>query len=312
MKSSPAFSAPSHRLLVGYADHYDLELPAGHRFPYSKYTLLREQLIRSAILEPSQLFDPAFLPEEAILRAHTATYWAGLKRLTLPPAMQRRIGLPLTDKLLQRAWASASITYHAAQAALLTGAGANLGGGTHHAYPDKGEGFCVLNDIGISALDLLAEGKIQRTLVVDLDVHQGNGTAVMLQHEPRVFTFSMHCAQNYPSPKEKSDLDIELPAGTGDAAYLQQLEEVLPRLIHTQLPDILYYIAGADVLGGDRLGRLQLTPEGMAARDAFVISICHRLGIPIVLTLGGGYNENLARMINAQARTIELLAQTYD
>jgi acetoin utilization deacetylase AcuC-like enzyme len=148
--------------------------------------------------------------------------------------------------------------------------------------------------------------------VLDLDVHQGNGTAVLLADDPRVFTFSMHCAQNYPSPKERSDLDIALPAGTTEGPYLQALQETLPGLISKHQPDIIYYIAGADVLVGDRLGRLALTPEGLAERDGYVFGLAHQLGIPLVLTLGGGYNENLARMVNAQARTFELLALTYD
>ncbi|MDX2061569.1 MAG: histone deacetylase [Bacteroidia bacterium] len=296
---------------IGYADHYPLHLPPGHRFPAEKYALLKAQLLHRGIVSEDQLFDPPFIEEAAILRAHTPAYWHQLKDLALPPAHKRRIGLPLTEHLLRRAWASASITFWAARAALSTGIGGNLGGGTHHAYADRGEGFCVLNDVAISALDLLASGAIERALVIDLDVHQGNGTAKLLAHEPRVFTWSVHCSANYPAPKEQSDLDTELPPGTDDATYLATVTDLLPQVLAAARPNLVYYIAGSDVLAGDRLGRLAVSPEGMAERDRCVFAAIRQRGIPLVLLLGGGYHRTLARAIDAHTTTYALAHQFF-
>lgn len=307
----PPSRGSKHRFPVGYADHFELNLPEGHRFPVSKYRLLKEQLLHRGILEPEQLYAPELIPEEWICLAHVPEYVTSLQTDTLSAREARKIGLPVGQPLLNRAWASASITFWSAHCALDSGIGGNLGGGTHHAYADHGEGFCVFNDVAISALFLLREKRIRTAMVVDLDVHQGNGTAALLATTSAVFTFSMHCQSNYPIRKERSDLDVALPAGTTDSTYLQHLEENLPKLIEHHKPDVMYFIAGSDVLEGDRLGHFSLSRQGMAQRDYFVLSTAHRHGIPLVLLMGGGYHRSIATSIDAHTETYAIAAQIF-
>jgi len=298
-----------YRIPVAAAYHYTLELSPTNPFPADKIGLLRQRLLANGVLSEAQLYMPPLLEADRITRVHDAIYWQRLRTLALSPGEVRRIGLPLSERLVLRAWASAACGVAAAEAALEHGLGIHLGGGTHHAFADRAEAYCLLNDIALSATELLATGSIRRALVVDLDVHQGNGTAAMLAHEPRAFTFSMHGRDNYPARKERSDLDLELPRGTTDADYLSLLHRTLPKLIDQHQPDLIYYLAGADPLATDRLGTLALTPTGLAERDAAVYALARRHSIPLVLLLGGGYPRSFADVslvLDAHAETVAL------
>jgi acetoin utilization deacetylase AcuC-like enzyme len=242
------------------SDHYTLDLPAGHRFPIAKYALIREQLLWQGIAAPEDFYEPGLCAEEDILRVHTAEYWRNVRDLQLSAAEVRRLGLPQSPQLVRRSLSSSAGTLQSARRALHDGVGLNLAGGTHHAFADRGEGFCVLNDQAIAAAHLLAHGLAKQILIVDLDVHQGDGTAAIFQHEPRVFTFSMHAGANYPLRKEQSDLDVALVLGTGDEEYLAQLGATLAPLVEQVKPDFIFYQAGVDVLATDKLGKLALTP----------------------------------------------------
>ncbi|WP_078062992.1 histone deacetylase family protein [Solirubrum puertoriconensis] len=285
------------------SDRYTIALPQGHRFPIAKYELIREQLLWQGIAPPEDFYDPGLCAEEDVLRVHTTEYWHKVRDLQLSPAEVRRLGLPQSEQLVLRSLSSSAGTLQSALRALRDGVALNCAGGTHHAFADRGEGFCVLNDIAIGAAHLLHHGLARQVLVVDLDVHQGDGTAAIFRHEPRVFTFSMHAGANYPLRKEQSDLDIELPLGTDDAAYLGQLHAVLPGLIERVQPDFIFYQAGVDVLATDKLGKLALTPAGCRQRDEYVLGLCHRLGLPVAVSMGGGYSERTADIVNAHCNT---------
>ena len=285
------------------SDHYTLDLPAGHRFPIAKYALIREQLLWQGIAEPAHFYDPGLCAETDILRVHTAAYWHKVRDLRLTPAEVRRLGLPQSPQLLRRSLSSSAGTVQTARAALRDGIALNLAGGTHHAFADRGEGFCALNDQAIAARHLLAHGLAHQILIVDLDVHQGDGTAAIFRDEPRVFTFSMHAGANYPLRKEQSDLDIALPLGTGDADYLRILHETLPALLMRVQPDFIFFQAGVDVLATDKLGKLALTPTGCQRRDELVLGLCHARTLPVAVTMGGGYSERLADIVDAHCST---------
>ncbi|KAA9327735.1 histone deacetylase [Hymenobacter busanensis] len=285
------------------SDRYTLDLPPGHRFPIAKYDLIREQLLWQGIAPPEDFYDPGLCAEEDVLRVHTADYWHRVRDLRLSPAEVRRLGLPQTPRLVQRSLCSSAGTLQSARHALRDGVGLNLAGGTHHAFADRGEGFCVLNDIAIAAAYLLHHGLARQVLVVDLDVHQGDGTASIFRHEPRVFTFSMHAGANYPLRKEQSDLDVALPLGLTDTAYLALLHDTLPPLLARVQPDFVFYQAGVDVLATDKLGKLALTPAGCRRRDEFVLGLCHQRQLPVAVSMGGGYSERLADIVDAHCAT---------
>ena len=285
------------------SDHYTLDLPAGHRFPIAKYALIREQLLWQGIAEPADFYDPGFCAEEDILRVHTAAYWRKVRDLQLSPAEVRRLGLPQSPQLLRRSLSSSAGTVQTALAAHQTGLALNLAGGTHHAFADRGEGFCVLNDQAIAARHLLAHGLARQILIVDLDVHQGDGTAAIFRDEPQVFTFSMHAGANYPLRKEQSDLDVALPLGTGDTDYLRILAETLPALLAQVQPDFVFYQAGVDVLATDKLGKLALSQAGCLARDTYVFNAVRTRNLPVAVTMGGGYSERLADIVDAHCNT---------
>ncbi len=285
------------------SDHYTLDLPAGHRFPIAKYALIREQLLWHGLAEPADFYDPGLCAEIDILRVHAPEYWHKVRDLRLTPAEVRRLGLPQSPQLLRRSLSSSAGTVQTALAALRSGIALNLAGGTHHAFADRGEGFCVLNDQAIAARHLLAHGLARQILIVDLDVHQGDGTAAIFKNEPQVFTFSMHAGANYPLRKEQSDLDIALPLGTDDADYLHILHETLPALLARVQPDFVFYQAGVDVLATDKLGKLALTPAGCQQRDALVLDLCHTRNLPVAVTMGGGYSERLADIVDAHCNT---------
>ncbi len=297
---------------VFHSEKHPIVLPEGHPFPISKYQLIREQLLFEGAVKESQLFSPEFISDETILLTHDPGFWSRVKNLELTEKEVRRIGFPHCPELVQRSISSASGTLHASLAALEDGAGMNLAGGTHHAFFDRGEGFCLLNDVAIATNYLLQNHLVRRVMVVDLDVHQGNGTAALFQDVPQVFTFSIHCAENYPFHKEKSDLDIELPRGTGDQEYLHTLKLHFPALLESFRPDIVFYLAGVDILEGDRLGRMSVSLQGCYERDKWVISQCRSYLLPLVVVMGGGYSVNLSRLVRAHANTYKLCLEYYE
>ena len=297
---------------VAFSPVYRYSLPPKHRFPMEKYTLLPEQLLYEGTLTEAQFFTARPLPEEAILRTHTAEYWNKLKHNGLSRREARTIGFPMRPELVARGRVIAQGTLDCARYAFTDGVALNVAGGTHHAFADHGEGFCVFNDIAIAANELLHGGEVGKVLIVDLDVHQGNGTARLFAQEPRVFTFSMHGARNYPVRKERSDLDIGLPDGCRDEVYLETLRKHLPGLLDGLAPDIVFYLSGVDVLASDKLGRLAMTLRGCRERDRFVLESCRQRQIPVAISMGGGYSERLATIIEAHANTFRVAAALYD
>jgi acetoin utilization deacetylase AcuC-like enzyme len=288
---------------VFHSDHHVVPLPPGHRFPMGKYRLLREALLASGVLQADELVPSELVDVQSLLRVHSARWVRAVLDNRLTEAEQRRLGFPWSPELVLRSRAAVGGTCSAAVRALAEGIGGNLAGGTHHAFPDHGEGFCVFNDIAVSIRALQAAGSIRRALVVDLDVHQGNGTAAVFEGDPEVFTFSMHGERNFPFRKQRSSLDIALADGAGDEVYLDVLARHLPRVVEAARPDLLYYQAGVDPLAEDTLGRLSLTHAGLEARDAFVLEAAQRSGVPVVVTLGGGYARPLEATVRAHIGT---------
>ncbi|SDK38781.1 Acetoin utilization deacetylase AcuC [Catalinimonas alkaloidigena] len=277
----------------------------------AKYELIPEQLLYEGTIQRDQLFTPTLLPEEDILRVHDATYWYRLKNLELTRTEIRRTGFPLSAALVERERIIAQGTITAAYVALHYGIGMNVAGGTHHAFTDRGEGFCLLNDQAIAAAHLLAHGLVSKVLIVDLDVHQGNGTAQIFSDDARVFTFSMHGAANYPLRKERSDLDVPLADATDDATYLGLLREVLPHLLEQEQPDFVFYQSGVDILASDKLGRLGVSPQGCRDRDRVVLQACKTRQIPVQVSMGGGYTPQLATVVEAHAHTFRIAEELY-
>lgn len=290
-------------LKIAYSAIYKYELPPGHRFPMQKYELLPEQLLYEGTITSANFFHPEPLSEDTLLLTHTPGYWQKLKRGTLSRKEIRAIGFPMSEKLVQRGLHISNGTIQCALFAQQYGVSLNIAGGTHHAFTDRGEGFCLLNDIAIAANYLLQNGLAKKILIIDLDVHQGNGTAEIFAKEERVFTFSMHGAKNYPARKEQSDLDIALPDKTEDGPYLKSLRNTLPRLFEMVQPDFAFYLSGVDVLETDKLGRLSLSLDGCKSRDHFVFEQCKANKIPVAVSMGGGYSERLAHIIEAHANT---------
>ncbi|HZX41316.1 MAG TPA: histone deacetylase [Myxococcaceae bacterium] len=288
---------------VFHSDHHVVPLPPGHRFPMGKYRLLREALLASGVLQADELVPSELVDVQSLLRVHTPRWVRAVLDNRLTEAEQRRLGFPWSPELVLRSRAAVGGTCSAAVRALAEGIGGNLAGGTHHAFPDHGEGYCVFNDIAVSIRALQAAGSIRRALVVDLDVHQGNGTAAVFEGDPEVFTFSMHGERNFPFRKQRSSLDIALADGAGDEVYLDVLARHLPRVVEAARPDLLYYQAGVDPLAEDTLGRLSLTHAGLEARDAFVLEAAQRSGVPVVVTLGGGYARPLEATVRAHIGT---------
>jgi acetoin utilization deacetylase AcuC-like enzyme len=291
---------------IAYADRYILDLPSDHKFPIQKYTLIKEQLLYEGTIEEVNLYDAGMCSEEQVLAVHAREYWHKVKTLSLDEHEVRRIGLPLNQRLVNRSLSSSCGTLKAALFALEDKISLNIAGGTHHAFSYKGEGFCVLNDIAIAALHLLENKKANKILIIDLDVHQGNGTAQIFQNEPRVFTFSMHGKDNYPLKKEKSDLDIALPSYTDDNTYLRLLSGQIPQLIESQKPDFIFYQSGVDVLATDKLGKLSLTRQGCRKRDEVLLENCALYQIPVAVAIGGGYSEQMRDIIEAHCNTFRV------
>lgn len=290
---------------------YAHPLPEGHRFPMLKYELIPAQLLHQGIIAPEHLFSAEPASEESVLAAHTLSYWEQLRDLTLPAKEQRRIGFPLSAQLVERELRIAQGTIEGAIHAKRDGVAFNVAGGTHHAGSHWGEGFCLLNDQAIAAHYLLNAGLASRVLIIDLDVHQGNGTAEIFTHENRVFTFSMHGDKNFPFRKEQSDWDIPLPDGIEDTNYLTQLETALSKLFTRQQPDFVFYLAGVDVLESDKLGKLALTPAGCARRDQLVLTACKRANVPVQVSMGGGYSPQIRDIVDAHCHTFKIARDIY-
>ena len=292
-----------------YSDTFVLPLPAGHRFPMDKYRLLRQRLLDSGQFAASDFQVPMAATDEQLLRVHTPSYLDQLNSGTLPRHIERRIGFPWSAAMVERSRRSVGATIAAATAALTDGAGVNLAGGTHHAFADRGGGFCVFNDTVVAARTLQDAGRVHQVLVVDLDVHQGDGTAALCRDDPTICTFSMHGASNYPARKQISDLDLALPDGTGDGGYLQALQAHLPRLLDEVRPDIVFYLAGADPYRKDRYGRLALTRDGLAARDRYVFQSVAVAGVPVAVSMAGGYAPQISDIVDIHAATVALAAR---
>lgn len=290
-------------------DQFPLPLPAGHRFPAEKYRLLAEQV--SAFAAGRMETAPAATRGE-LIHAHHPDYVDAVLNGTLDARAQREIGLPWSPELAERSRRSVGATVAASRSALLEGCGVNLAGGTHHAGRERGSGFCVFNDIAVASMLLLAEARVRRVLIVDLDVHQGDGTAAIAADEPRIFTFSMHGARNFPFRRVDSDWNIDLPDGTEDAAYLDALARALPELFARARPDLVCYLAGADPYHGDRLGRLALSKQGLAQRDRMVIEACRRHDAALAVTMAGGYSVPITDTVTIQTETVRLACEIFD
>jgi acetoin utilization deacetylase AcuC-like enzyme len=285
-------------------------LPPNHRFPSEKYAKLRARIEAEGVLAANELREATPATRAELLAAHDAEYVDAMWDGSIDAARMRRIGLPWSPELVARARASVGAQLGAARAALEDGVSGALSGGTHHAHPGFGAGYCVFNDIAVTARTLLNEGRVARVAVVDLDVHQGDGTAAILGDERRAYLLSVHGAHNFPFRKVPSTVDVELPDGTGDEAYLAALEAALPA-VWAFAPELLFYQAGVDPLGGDRLGRLALTHDGLMARDRLVLAGCRARGVPVVLSLGGGYAREIERSVDAYINTWRVVRATF-
>ncbi len=292
-----------------YTDHFVLPLPPEHRFPMPKYGHLRERVITEGVLKPENLVVPEAATDEQILRAHDAEYLEKVKNGTLSKQEIRRIGFPWSPGMVERSRRSSGATIAACRAALEEGIAVNLAGGTHHAFRDHGEGYCVFNDSAIAARALQAEGKVRRVVVLDCDVHQGNGTAAILAGDSSIFTFSIHGAKNYPFRKERSDLDIELEDGAEDRVYLDMVEEGVQRALALAQADLAIYLAGADPYRDDRLGRLKVSMEGLAARDRLVLGLCKEQRLPTAITMAGGYARQVDDIVTIHLQTVRIAVE---
>ncbi|MCU0396070.1 MAG: histone deacetylase [Chitinophagaceae bacterium] len=299
-------------LHIAYDPIYAHPLPEGHRFPMLKYELIPGQLLHEGSITAANLVSPEPCTEEVVLWTHDTQYWQDLNNLALTPQHVRRIGFPLSRQLVQREVMITQGTINCSLAAMQHGVALNVAGGTHHAFANRGEGFCLLNDMAVAANYLLHHQLVQQVLIVDLDVHQGNGTAKIFEEEPRVFTFSMHGGHNYPFIKEKSDLDIPLPDGIGDEAYLNILHDNLNRLINSVQPDFIFFLSGVDILETDRYGKLKVTLEGCKRRDRMVFEYCRSKRIPCAVAMGGGYSPDVKVIVEAHCQTFREARQVFD
>ncbi|MFT6370740.1 MAG: acetoin utilization deacetylase AcuC-like enzyme [Maribacter sp.] len=298
-------------LKIAYHPIYQHPLPEGHRFPMLKYDLLPKQLLHEGTCEQASFFEPEIPNDKYIVAVHDPEYFYDLLNIKIPSKEARKIGFPLTEDLVERERIIVDGTMKGCEFALEYGVAMNIAGGTHHAYTDRGEAFCMLNDQAIGARYLQAKNLAKKILIIDLDVHQGNGTAEIFQNDASVFTFSMHGASNYPFKKEQSNLDISLAKGTTDFEYLSILKKTLPKLIEQEQPDFIFYLCGVDVISTDKLGTLGLTLDGCKQRDAFVLDSCHQLQIPVQCSMGGGYSPDIKTIVNAHANTFRVAQDIY-
>jgi len=298
-------------LKIAYHPIYKHPLPEGHRFPMEKYDLLPQQLLYEGTCKPENFFEPQIPNNKHFFTVHEPEYFFDLLNITLNQKAARKIGFPLSEVLVEREMIIADGTMKASEFALKNGISMNIAGGTHHAFSNQGEAFCMLNDQAIGAKYLQKNGLANKILIVDLDVHQGNGTAEIFRNDTSVFTFSMHGKGNYPFEKETSDLDIALENDTKDDEYLSILKATLPKLINQEKPDFIYYLCGVDVVETDKLGKLSLSIEGCRERDRFVLQTCFDLKIPVMCSMGGGYSKDVNIIVNAHANTFRLAQEIY-
>ena len=296
---------------IAFDPIYVLPLPENHRFPMEKYDLLPKQLVHEGTCDPKDFFSPLAVDDQIVKVIHQKEYVDRLKHMKLDLSEVRKIGFPISQQLVEREFIIAGGTIEGALKSLESGISFNIAGGTHHAHSTHGEAFCMLNDQAISARYLLDHQHAKKVLIIDLDVHQGNGTAEIFKKEERVFTFSMHGKKNYPFKKENSDWDIALEDDTGDELYLNLLNDTLPRLFERADPDFVFYLSGVDVVDTDRLGRLGLSIEGCKKRDEQVLKFCHKRSLPAQCSMGGGYSKDIKLIIEAHANTFRLAQQIY-
>lgn len=297
---------------VAWDPIYVHPLPENHRFPMEKYELLPLQLKHEGTLNDANFFKPNPVSKENLLTVHTSQYWENLVNLKLDRRAQLKTGFPHSKELIERELIITGGSLEASLFALKYGIAFNIAGGTHHAFADHGEGFCLLNDVAISATYLLNQQLSKQILVVDLDVHQGNGTAKIFENEKRVFTFSMHGEHNYPLRKEKSDLDIPLPDKINGQDYLQLLQDNLPKLIKKVNPDFIFYLSGVDILASDQLGRLNVSIEDCAKRDEIVLQLAKDNEIPAMVSMGGGYSKEINYIVEAHANTYRIASKFWE
>lgn len=295
--------------MIFYTDHFTLPLPPDHRFPIAKYALLRQRVVQAQLVSPSELCVPPAATDEQLVRVHQPEYVRRVQTGTLTAQEVRRMGFPWSPELAERARRSCGGTIQACRVALVEGLSVNLAGGTHHAFADHGEGYCVFNDSAVAARAMQAQGSARRVVIVDCDVHQGNGTAAIFAGDPSVFTFSIHSAKNFPYRKQPSDLDIELADGAGDAVYLEALERGLCQTLASGPADLLIYLAGADPFAGDRLGKLALSKAGLAARDRLVLRHCQAAGLPVAVTMAGGYARQIQDTVDIHFQTVRIAVE---
>ena len=297
---------------IAYHSIYAHPLPENHRFPMLIYELIPGQLLHEGVITKGNLFAPEPLAEDIILQTHTSDYWQRMKAGKLTEKEMRAIGFPQSLQLVEREMIISKGTIDCAINALRYGVSLNVAGGTHHAFADRGEGFCLLNDFAIASHYLLNKKLVKKILIADLDVHQGNGTASIFEDDNRVFTFSMHGQHNYPFHKEKSDLDIGLPDDTKGEQYLHILKETLPRLIEKEKPDFMCFVAGVDVLATDKFGKLKLSIEDCKQRDEIVFTNCRKHDIPVAVAMGGGYSPDVRTIVEAHCNTFKLAKEMFD
>ena len=300
------------KLFIAFDPVYVHPLPEGHRFPMLKYELIPQQLLYEGTITHENIFSPQPCSDDVVLLTHTKEYLQKLKNQTLSAKEQRHIGFPQSPQLTLRELIITQGTIDCCYYAFKNGVALNVAGGTHHAFSDRGEGFCLLNDFAVASNYLLSTKLVSKILIIDLDVHQGNGTAKIFEHEDRVFTCSMHGRNNYPFHKEKSDLDIELKDGTTTGEYLALLENTLPALVENIQPDIAFFLSGVDVLSTDKFGKLKLTLEGCRKRDEFVFNLLRQKDIPCVVAMGGGYSPDVKTIVQAHCNTFRAAKEIYD
>ena len=296
---------------IAFHPIYKHPLPEGHRFPMLKYDLLPQQLLHEGTAAAGDFFEPGLCDIQHVLAVHTEAYVNDLLQLTLNERAARKIGFPLSAQLVERELRITQGTITGCEQALKAGIAFNIAGGTHHAFTNRGEAFCMLNDQAIAAQYLLDQHLASKILIVDLDVHQGNGTAEIFTNNPRVFTFSMHGKGNYPFRKETSDLDIALPDFTSDEQFLSVLEDSLPALINQEKPDFIFYLAGVDILATDKLGKLSCTLAGCKRRDEIVFKVCKKHGISVQVSMGGGYSPDIKTILEAHSNTFRVAAAIF-
>lgn len=299
------------KLHIAFDPIYAHPLPEGHRFPMLKYELIPAQLLYEGSITPGNLFAPQPCPDEVVLWTHDAGYVTKLHNQTLSAKEQRHIGFPQSPQLTQREFIITQGTIDCCHHAFENGVALNVAGGTHHAFAERGEGFCMLNDFAVAANYLLRKKLAKQLLVVDLDVHQGNGTAKLFEGEPRVFTFSMHGKNNYPFHKERSDLDVELPDGIEDKDYLGLLQQHLPQLLNAVKPDLVFFLSGVDILSTDKFGKLKVSMDGCRRRDEYVLEQLHQRGLPCVISMGGGYSPEVRTIVDAHCQTFRAAKGIY-